>query len=123
MCAKLGSYRSRRKRLRIFHRDQNTCLYCERVFEPLDLTLDHIIPASRGGTNLDTNLATSCNPCQNRKGDRSVAVMGLTFAHAVRLSPAFLAWKMQVRGLTDEQVAERAKTVKVSGRDARIGAR
>src|SRR5215207_5274540 len=36
-------------RKNVLLRDHNTCQYCGRVFAPQDLTLDHIIPRSRGG--------------------------------------------------------------------------
>ncbi len=74
------------KRLRIFHRDKNTCQYCgikvgkkikdpetgkRRKMETKDLTLDHISPKSKGGTSLPTNLVTACKPCNQRKADRT----------------------------------------------------
>jgi 5-methylcytosine-specific restriction endonuclease McrA len=60
-------------RIRIFVRDAFRCQYCGQVMEARDLTLDHIIPRSRGGTNDALNLCTACIPCNNRKGNRTPA--------------------------------------------------
>ena len=59
------------KRLAIYLRDGMTCAYCGSVLEDgITLTLDHIIPRSRGGTNKAYNLITSCAKCNKSKGDR-----------------------------------------------------
>ncbi len=53
-------------RQNIFKRDGNKCVYCGHH---KDLTLDHVMPKSRGGkTNWD-NLVTACKKCNSRKGD------------------------------------------------------
>ena len=71
-------YKSRSlSRKNILLRDHNTCQYCGRVFPPQDLTLDHIIPRSRGGDSAWENLVTCCRACNNRKGDRSPEGAGM----------------------------------------------
>ncbi len=53
-------------RQNIFKRDGNKCAYCGYH---KDLTLDHVLPKSRGGkTNWD-NLITACKKCNGKKGD------------------------------------------------------
>lgn len=52
-------------------RDHNTCQYCSRVISPHDLTIDHVVPRSRGGSSGWENLVACCRPCNNRKGDRT----------------------------------------------------
>jgi len=37
------------------------------------LTIDHVIPTSRGGTDDESNLEVRCNPCNARKSDRMAA--------------------------------------------------
>ena len=54
----------------IFERDDNTCQYCGRKFDRHELTLDHIVPRSRGGTSTWTNVVLACLKCNMRKGDR-----------------------------------------------------
>jgi 5-methylcytosine-specific restriction endonuclease McrA len=53
----------------IFHRDNNQCQYCgtKRGL----LTLDHVIPKSRGGKTSWENLTTACFECNNKKGNRT----------------------------------------------------
>jgi len=63
---------SGKHRFHIFVRDKFRCQYCAQRFQPWELTLDHIIPRSRGGEVYDPqNLATCCQPCNQRKGDRT----------------------------------------------------
>jgi len=57
-------------RKNIFLRDNYTCQYCGRKFEPKSLTCDHIIPRSRGGEAEWTNIVTSCLHCNLKKGDK-----------------------------------------------------
>lgn len=49
----------------IFKRDQNVCAYCGYN---KDLTLDHVIPKSRGGKTHWDNLVTACKRCNSKKG-------------------------------------------------------
>jgi 5-methylcytosine-specific restriction endonuclease McrA len=53
-------------RQNIFKRDNFQCQYCGTGKE---LTLDHIIPSSRGGQHTWINLITACKSCNTRKGD------------------------------------------------------
>lgn len=62
---------SGKQRFRVFVRDRFRCQYCSKRFEPQKLTLDHIMPRSRDGSDYPENLATSCIPCNQRKGNRT----------------------------------------------------
>jgi len=55
----------------IFLRDNHTCQYCGITDVSQKLTLDHILPQSRGGRNVWENLVTSCKKCNCKKGDRT----------------------------------------------------
>jgi 5-methylcytosine-specific restriction endonuclease McrA len=57
-------------RWRIFARDSYTCQQCGAAGGKAELTIDHITPVSRGGTNAETNLQTLCRSCNSRKGAR-----------------------------------------------------
>ena len=61
------------KRLRIYIRDKYRCQYCGEKKPVSDLTLDHILPRSRGGDNSPVNVVTACVPCNGRKGNRTPA--------------------------------------------------
>lgn len=43
------------------------CHYCRKQVKPSELTMDHIVPLSRGGKTTKGNLATACKDCNNRK--------------------------------------------------------
>jgi 5-methylcytosine-specific restriction endonuclease McrA len=58
-------------RKNIIWRDQNTCQYCAKSFPSEKLTIDHIVPKSRGGKNSWTNLVAACKKCNQKKGCRT----------------------------------------------------
>ena len=60
-------------RLNIYARDRNTCQYCGEVLPSGELTLDHVIPRSRGGSSTWENLVACCHPCNRRKGNQFAA--------------------------------------------------
>lgn len=43
------------------------CNYCNKKFPPGELTMDHIIPLSRGGKSERFNITASCKECNNKK--------------------------------------------------------
>lgn len=58
-------------RREIFIRDGFTCQYCGRYGH--ELTIDHVIPRSRGGLHAWDNVVSACRTCNHRKGGKSVA--------------------------------------------------
>ena len=56
-------------RSNVFSRDNYVCQYCEKKFPKNDLTLDHVIPISKGGDTSWENVTTSCKGCNNKKGN------------------------------------------------------
>jgi 5-methylcytosine-specific restriction endonuclease McrA len=56
-------------RKNILVRDENRCQYCGTRFGEDDLTIDHVIPRSKGGTSVWNNVATACKPCNQKKRD------------------------------------------------------
>lgn len=59
----------------IYKRDNFECVYCGNSNRKL-LTLDHVIPQSKGGPNTWDNLVTACKPCNGEKADLSLAEYG-----------------------------------------------
>ncbi len=55
----------------LFHRDENTCLYCGNVFSRTQLTRDHIIPASKNGPDTWMNTVCACKRCNGHKRNRT----------------------------------------------------
>lgn len=63
-------------RRNILKRDGHKCAYCGRA--DLPLTIDHIIPKSKGGDDSWENLVAACLPCNNRKGNRTLEESKMT---------------------------------------------
>ncbi|GIL16150.1 MAG: HNH endonuclease [Chloroflexota bacterium] len=55
----------------VLARDLYTCQYCGTQPGRNELTLDHILPRSRGGATSWENVVTACGPCNRRKGNRT----------------------------------------------------
>ena len=58
-------------------RDQLTCQYCGATPGRQALTIDHVVPRSRGGGRTWLNLVAACAPCNRRKGGRLPAEAGM----------------------------------------------
>jgi len=48
-------------------RSSGICHYCENNFIPNELTMDHVIPLSRGGKSQKFNLVPCCKECNTKK--------------------------------------------------------
>ncbi|MGH9466405.1 MAG: HNH endonuclease [Terriglobales bacterium] len=64
-------------RKNILLRDHNTCQYCGTVCPAQALTLDHVVPRSRGGKSAWENLVACCRGCNHRKGDQLAGEAGM----------------------------------------------
>src|SRR5437588_5570179 len=67
-------------RKNILLRDRNTCQFCGRVFPSSVLTLDHVLPRSRGGRSSWENLVACCYLCNHTTVDRTPEEAGLKLA-------------------------------------------
>ncbi|MFC1571402.1 HNH endonuclease [Candidatus Margulisiibacteriota bacterium] len=75
-------------RKNIYLRDNYTCQYCGKTKG--QLTIDHIIPKSRGGEETWDNIVVCCARCNNRKGDRTLAEADLKLIGAPYKPPSSL---------------------------------
>ncbi len=64
-------------RRNLFARDGNRCQYCGRRFITSELSLDHVMPRSRGGLATWENIVCACLKCNVRKGGRTPAEAGV----------------------------------------------
>lgn len=64
-------------RKNILIRDRNRCRYCGKEDSSAALTLDHVLPRSRGGKFSWENIVTCCLDCNARKGDRTPEEAGM----------------------------------------------
>jgi len=99
-------------RLALYLRDGLACVWCEAGIEDgVELSLDHLVPVARGGTNQTSNLLTACRSCNSRRGHKSV--------------PAFAAYLVE-QGLvqdTDAAAIERHVRNAVRRKEPRAEAR
>jgi 5-methylcytosine-specific restriction endonuclease McrA len=88
---RLPKTRVRLNRRNLFARDGNRCQYCGRKFRTTELSIDHVVPRSRGGRTLWNNVVCACMACNVRKGGRTPAEAGLALVREAvqpRFSPA-----------------------------------
>lgn len=71
----------------VFKRDRNVCQYCGLRGE--DMTIDHVIPRSRGGKTSWENVVVACKRCNIKKGDRTLRMAAMMLIRSPK-RPAFL---------------------------------
>jgi 5-methylcytosine-specific restriction endonuclease McrA len=110
------THRRKITRRAVFARDGWTCQYCG---VRSNLTVDHVIPRSKGGSSDWDNIVASCAPCNRRKGDLLPHQANMTPRHAPRAphpqvfihvaSPTIPAsWKQWLPDTTHQVVSEAA---------------
>lgn len=57
-------------RLKIMKRDSYTCQICHKLCTPNEIEIDHIIPVSKGGKSIESNLQVLCASCNRKKGNK-----------------------------------------------------
>ena len=66
----------------ILERDEHICQYCGKR----GVTIDHVIPKSRGGSNAPANLVAACYPCNQKKADRTPDEARMPLLRPIRAS-------------------------------------
>ncbi len=69
-------------RRNVLHRDNYICQYCGE--KRYDLTIDHIVPRSKGGEDSWDNVVAACLKCNVKKGDRTPKQAGMSLASSPR---------------------------------------
>lgn len=64
-------------RKNIYWRDKYVCQYCAKKYTYKDLTLDHVIPKSRGGGKSWENLVSACTGCNQKKSNKTPSEAGM----------------------------------------------
>ncbi len=75
------THRRKITRRAVFARDEWTCQYCGARS---NLTVDHVIPRSKGGSSNWENIVASCAPCNRRKGDLLLRQVGMQLTRPPR---------------------------------------
>lgn len=85
-------------RQNIFKRDEYKCQYCGDTKE---LTLDHVVPRSRGGKSTWKNLVTACKFCNTKKGNNNPEEAGLILKK-LPYKPSYVIFLRDFSGLIRE---------------------
>ena len=86
--AKLPNYRTHKHRL--YGRQEGICNGCKVLFPFRNMTVDHIVPVSRGGSDSLDNLQLLCGACNSMKGQRSQAAF-IAYLQAAGIAPSAYA--------------------------------
>lgn len=89
-------------RREVLRRDNHSCQYCGNTRH---LTLDHVIPRSKGGRHSWDNIVTACEPCNIRKGNRTPQQAGMSL-RALPKSPAHPIFSFAEQFWRDYQIHE-----------------
>ena len=65
----------------VFERDRFICQYCGIEFPIKELTIDHVVPRSKGGKSTWDNSVSCCKKCNHDKSDRTLAQAGMKLIH------------------------------------------
>jgi 5-methylcytosine-specific restriction endonuclease McrA len=74
----------------VMARDHYTCQYCGAQPGKACLTIDHVLPRSRGGDTVWENVVTACGPCNRHKGNRTPEEAGMQLLQPLS-RPRYLA--------------------------------
>lgn len=88
-------------RQNIFKRDGNACVYCG---VNRDLTLDHVIPKSKGGRTNWLNLVAACKRCNALKGNATPEQANMTMRHQP-FKPTFIMYLRDFFGSSEKNWA------------------
>lgn len=86
-------------RQNIFKRDRQQCQYCG---SKRDLTLDHVLPRSRGGKSSWANLTTACKKCNSFKGDRTPKEAEMSLM-SEPFKPSYVMFVRNFSGFTSDE--------------------
>ncbi len=87
-------------RKNILRRDGYKCQYCSRG--DVTLTIDHIVPKSKGGDDTWENLVAACVNCNNKKGDRTPEESKMTL-HKKPTKPSHITFMKHFVGKIDDE--------------------
>jgi 5-methylcytosine-specific restriction endonuclease McrA len=74
---KLPVRKAKFSRRTIHKRDDFICQYCGKEVPSTEISIDHVMPRSRGGLTIWTNCVSSCQKCNRKKGDKTLKEAGM----------------------------------------------
>jgi len=85
-------------RKNVMKRDNFKCMYCG---DSKNLTIDHVLPRSKGGKTTWENLVTACNRCNNKKDDKLLHETGLKLKTVPRAPNRIVFLRQGVRAVEE----------------------
>lgn len=103
----------------ILKRDNHTCQYCE--YSGPRLTIDHVLPKSRGGQDTWQNLVASCYDCNSCKDNRTpeewaTALKKVFDKDTTNVSPLPFSWNSFQVGMMESRIRSRGTTLSAKPR-------
>lgn len=103
----------------ILKRDNHTCQYCD--YKGPNLTIDHILPKSRGGQDTWQNLVACCYDCNNCKDNRTpeewaVALKKVLDKETTNVSALPFSWNSFQIGMIESRIRTRGTTLAMKPR-------
>jgi 5-methylcytosine-specific restriction endonuclease McrA len=92
----------------VYTRDEHRCQYCGAEPDKKTLTLDHVVPKSRGGKKNYENIVTSCQPCNQKKANRTPLEAGMCLLNIPKKPSPH-----QLLELTSEKILSAIKDVQI----------
>ena len=77
----------------VLQRDNYTCQYCGK--QSKSLTIDHIIPKSKGGPNTWENVVAACSKCNSKKADKNLKDTNIKLAKKPQRPKNYIKFKLQ----------------------------
>jgi hypothetical protein len=91
-------------RRNLFARDRWTCMYCGVDLPEKALTVDHIIPTSRGGKHTWRNTISACRHCNHRKANRTPEEAGMALLGVPYIPNRFEYLYLKNRSILSDQM-------------------
>lgn len=88
----------------LFHRDRHVCAYCGERFRDRELTVEHIVPVSRGGSSAWTNVVAACRSCNVRKNARTPEEASMPLLYVPYVPSHFEDLLVQNRNILADQM-------------------
>lgn len=92
------------ERMILYARDLHRCCYCGHEFGVRSLTIDHVLPRSKGGKNTWVNTVTACKPCNVEKADRTPEQAGMPMLYLPYNISVHEKMVLRNRSILDDQL-------------------
>ena len=89
----------------LFKRDFAICAYCGQTYKERVLTRDHVLPLSKGGPDIWTNVVTACSNCNSYKDNKTPEQAGMKLLYVPYAPTALEAFILSERKILADQMS------------------